>query len=149
MRYWIYPKGRRKTIYCIKVDFTQAYDCVSWGYLRYMFRRLGFAPKWCRWMEALLFESSMSVIVNRSPTIYFKTQRGLRQVDPLSPFVFVIADEGLNGLVKIVIRYQTLRGFKVNEHESYNLFQFVDDTLLLGEALWENLWAIKSQLKGF
>lgn len=41
------------------------------------------------------------------------------------------------------------QGFKVNDKVSYNLLQFTDDTVLVGEGLWFNLWAIKSIIRGF
>lgn len=42
-----------------------------------------------------------------------------------------------------------LTGLKLNEDVSYNLLQFTDDTILLGDGSWKNLWAIKSMLRGF
>lgn len=52
----------------VKVDFEKAHDCVSWGFFRYMLVRMGFGARWRQWMEALIFNSSVSILVNGSPT---------------------------------------------------------------------------------
>lgn len=52
-------------------------------------------------------------------------------------------------MMKNAVRNNLFRGFQVNEHVSYNIIQFTDDTLILGEASWENLRTIKALLKGF
>lgn len=66
-------------------------------------------------------KSSMSILVNGSPTKDFRVCKGLRQGDPLLPFLFVIATEGLNRLMKNATRLDLFRGLMVNERVSYNL----------------------------
>lgn len=65
----------------------------------YMLKRFGFGARWCRWMEAIVFESSMRVLVNEILTKEFYPLKGVMQGDPLSPFLFVMATEGLKGLM--------------------------------------------------
>ena len=60
-------------------DYEKAYDSVSWEFLIYMMRRLGFGPKWAQWMLGCLKSASISVLVNGSPTKQFYPQRGLGQ----------------------------------------------------------------------
>ncbi|XP_058783793.1 uncharacterized protein LOC131658524 [Vicia villosa] len=57
---------------------------------------MGFGDKWMKWMELLVFNSSMLVLVNGSPTKVFDVHKGLRQGDLLSPFLFVLVAEGFN-----------------------------------------------------
>ncbi|XP_058741667.1 uncharacterized protein LOC131614056 [Vicia villosa] len=95
-----FAKKEGRNYILFKVDFEKAYDKVGWSFLRYMFKRMGFREKWQKWMELLVFSSNMSVLVNGSPTKEFKVTKGLRQGDPLSPFLFVLVVEGLTGLVK-------------------------------------------------
>lgn len=60
---------------------------------------IGCGAKWLKWMEASVFHTSMFVLVNGSPTSDFKVESGLWQVDPISPFVFVLEAEGLAFLI--------------------------------------------------
>lgn len=91
----------------------------------------------------------MYVLINGSPTKDFEVGKGLRQGDPLSPFLFSIVVEGFAGLVKQAIIFGLFKGFQVNESVDYNLIQFNDDIILVGEVPWSNVWAIKSILRGF
>ncbi|XP_058726223.1 uncharacterized protein LOC131597549 [Vicia villosa] len=94
-----YSIKEKKGCLLFKVDFEKAYDKANWEFLRSMMIRMGFGEVWISWMQALVFTSHMSVMVNGSPTKEFKVERGLRQGDPISPFLFVIVAEGLKGLV--------------------------------------------------
>ncbi|XP_058775361.1 uncharacterized protein LOC131649626 [Vicia villosa] len=111
----------------VKVGFEKAYDCVSWDFLWYMLERTGFGVKWRSWIEALVFNSSMSILVNGSPTRDFEVFKGLRQGDSLSPFLLLLVAEGLSGMVKV---------------ES-SLGEF------MGEDSWNNLWKFKAIHRGF
>ena len=93
-------KRCNKSCLVFKVDYERAYDFVSWNFLSYMMKRLGFCPKWITWIEGCLKSASVSVLVNGSPTNEFIPHRGLRQGDPLAPLLFNIVAEGLTGLMR-------------------------------------------------
>lgn len=112
-------------------------------------RKMGFGELWMKWMEALVFSSTMSVMVNGSPTREFNMEKGLRQGYPLSPFLFVIVVEGLKLLVNKAVENGDFKGFKVNGGCFIYVIQFADDTLLVGVGSWNHLWSIKAVLKGF
>ncbi|KAK2383713.1 hypothetical protein QL285_071138 [Trifolium repens] len=142
-------KRRKYTCFLFKVDFERAYDIVSWSFLESMMIKMGFAEGWLNWMRACIFESSMSVLVNGSPTNDFKVGRGLRQGDPLSPFLFLIVAEGLAGMMRRAVQIGKFKGFQVNHNVKFQILQFADDTIFMGEGNWENIWTIKSLLRGF
>jgi len=54
-----------------------------------MMVRVGKCAKWVAWMKACIFGGSMSILVNGSPTVEIDIQRGLKQGDPLAPFLFL------------------------------------------------------------
>ncbi|GAU25188.1 hypothetical protein TSUD_150870 [Trifolium subterraneum] len=104
---------------------------------------------WCQWIRACVFQSSMSVLVNGSSTEDFSVGKGLRQGDPLSPFLFLIVAEGLTGLMRSSVDKSLYHGYKVSNNISFHTLQFADDTIFVGEANWDNLWTIKTVLRSF
>ncbi|MCI65609.1 RNA-directed DNA polymerase (Reverse transcriptase), partial [Trifolium medium] len=85
-----------------------------------------------------------SVLVNGSPTDEFPFERGLRQEDPLSPFLFLLAVEGLHVLMEAMVERNLLTGYCVGDlvPVSISLLQFADDTLLMGTKSWANVRAL-------
>ncbi|XP_058765404.1 uncharacterized protein LOC131638877 [Vicia villosa] len=144
-----YAKRKKKECLFLKVDFEKAYDCLSWDFFRYLFGRMGFVQKGLSWMEGMVFSSSLSVLVNGSPTTNFMVSRGLRQGDPLSPFLFLLVAEGLAGLMRNAVDFGGFRGFHFSDSIHYELLQFTDDTIIIYDGSWNNLWCIKAILRGF
>ncbi|KAK2444918.1 hypothetical protein QL285_015908 [Trifolium repens] len=145
-----YAKKSRKECLIFKVDFEKAYDSVDWGFLDYMLRRFGFGEKWCAWMKACICSGNMSVLVNGCPTEEISIKRGLKQGDPLAPFLFLIVAEGLGALMRMAVTRGRFQPFKVGRGEyPVSILQYVDDTLCIGEASVDNLWALKAVLRGF
>jgi len=124
-------KGKKSEI-VIKVDCGKAYDFVCWDFLYYMLSRLGFCEKWVSWIRGCLESSLVSVLVNGSPSRECTPSRGLRQGDMITPFLFLVAVEGLEGLVRKVVRLKKMEGVieGVNQIE-VSLLQFADGTLVV------------------
>jgi hypothetical protein len=76
----------------------------------------------------------MSVLVNGSPTVDFNVRKGLRQGDPLSPFLFLLVVEGLSALLKKAVDSNLFHGYKVSDNIKFHSLQFADDTILVGEG---------------
>ncbi|XP_050909583.1 uncharacterized protein LOC127123404 [Lathyrus oleraceus] len=98
-------------------------------------------------MKALVFNSSMYVLVNGSPTEDFKVFRGLSQGDPFSPFLFLLVAEGFSGLLFQAVSLGEFQAFQMNEFTHVDLLQYADDTFFIGEGSWTNLWSIKAFLR--
>lgn len=89
-----YARNELSDSFLFKMDFEKAYDNVSLNYLRFIFRRMGFGERWRKWMEMLVLNSNMSVLVNGSPAKEFGVGKGLRHGDPLPSFLFVLVVGG-------------------------------------------------------
>ncbi|GKV32614.1 hypothetical protein SLEP1_g41208 [Rubroshorea leprosula] len=143
-------KKKRKEAFLFKIDLEKAYDKVSWRFLDFMMQKSGFSNTWREWIMECLRSSMVSVLVNGSPTRQFSMSRGLRQGDPLSPFLFLIIAEGINGLVMKAVEKGLLEGVEVGgKGFKISHLQYADDTLLFGTATEENVWAMKSILRTF
>ncbi|GJU94132.1 putative RNA-directed DNA polymerase, eukaryota, reverse transcriptase zinc-binding domain protein [Tanacetum coccineum] len=89
-------RKRKKDLMIFKVDFEKAFDSLRWDFLDLVMEKLGFGHKWRSWIYGCLHNARSSVLINGSPTSEFEVFRGLRQGDPLSPFLFILAMESLH-----------------------------------------------------
>nr|GEY48770.1 hypothetical protein [Tanacetum cinerariifolium] len=102
-----------KKMLIFKVDFEKDFDSVSWMYLDFILDSLGFGSKWRSWIRACLHSSRASILINGSPTSEFSIKRGLRQGDPLSPFLFILVMEGLHCAISNAVNSGLIRGIKL------------------------------------
>ncbi|GKA73166.1 RNA-directed DNA polymerase, eukaryota, reverse transcriptase zinc-binding domain protein [Tanacetum coccineum] len=102
-----YKKKKKKKLMLFKVDFKKAFDTVSCKYLNHMLSSLGFGSKRRGWIQVSLHSARSSV---SSPSSEFLIKRGLRQGDPLSPFLFIIVMEGLHIAMRNVVCSGLIRG---------------------------------------
>lgn len=83
----------------LKVDLAKAFDTVAWPFLLEVLVHMGFPLRWRDWISALLQTASTKVLINGWAERRIRHTRGLRQGDPLSPFLFVLVMEVLNALL--------------------------------------------------
>jgi len=117
-----------------KVNFEKAYDSDDWGYSDSVMGRMSFPALWRKWIRECVSTATTSVLVNGIPIDEFPLKRGLRQGDPLSPFRFLLAVEGLNSLMKSMVEAQLFTSYSIETVSSVVVshLQFFDDRLLLG-----------------
>ncbi|GKV11964.1 hypothetical protein SLEP1_g23173 [Rubroshorea leprosula] len=143
-------KKRKRECFLFKIDFEKAFDKVSWRFLDYMLMRMGFGDIWRGWIRECLQTSMVSILVNGSPTRQFKVSKGLRQGDPLSPFLFLIIAEALNGIITKATELSLFEGVEVAQNGVHcSHIQFADDALIFGKASESNVWAAKCIMRTF
>jgi hypothetical protein len=143
-------KRTKKKCMIFKVDFEKAYDSVNWKFLEYMLVKFGFAKKWVAWIHACVCAGNLSVLVNGGPTRQVNISRGLKQGDPLAPFLFLLVVEGLGLLMDRSVTLHFFKPFIINNSGvAVSHLQYADDTLFIGEACVENLWCVKAILRWF
>jgi len=109
---------------------------------------MNFPTIWRKLIFECVGTATTSVLVNGCPTEEFPIERGLRQGDPLSPFLFLLAAEGFNVLMNVVVGAQMFKGYGVGHVGDVRLthLQFLDDTIIIGEKSWQNVRTMRAVL---
>lgn len=111
---------------------------------------MGFGEKWCGWIKECVSTVAMSVLINGSATKEFQTQKGIRQGDPLSPFLFNIVVEALNILLERARTLNIIHGIQIGSNGVIlSHLQFADDTILFCNNDRAELANIKRVLRCF
>ncbi|XP_058742418.1 uncharacterized protein LOC131614899 [Vicia villosa] len=108
---------------------------VDWGFLEGMLNRLGFEEKWIKWMMMCVSSVNYSVLVNTDSVGPIQPGRGLRQGDPLSPYLFILITEGLSALIKGVVARGDIHGVQIcRGAPSVSYLLFTNDCFLFCRA---------------
>ena len=95
---------------------------------------MNFGGLWRKWIRGCLESSKVSVLINGSPTREFTVKRGVRQGDPLAPFLFIIAAEALNVVMQGAIAEGFFNGIELPHHGPIlSHLQYVDDVVFVGD----------------
>ncbi|KAL2252776.1 UNVERIFIED_CONTAM: Retrovirus-related Pol polyprotein from type-1 retrotransposable element R2 [Sesamum indicum] len=123
----------------LKVDIRKAYDTVDWDFFIVVMEMFGFPITFVKWIEECVTTPSFSVGLNGKPHGFFRGARGLRQGDPLSPYLFVL-----------LIDQEEIFSYHW-KCEAARIFQlgFVDDVILFCRANMDSLRIFKACLDRF
>jgi len=140
-----------KEMLLFKVDFEKAYDSIDLNYLDNVMHKINFPTLWRKWMSECIGMATTSVLVNGCPMEEFPMERGLRQGDMLSLFLFLLAAEGFNVLMCSLKEAGLFRGYLVGHDNELCLshLQFSDNTFIIGEKSWSNVRSIRAVLMIF
>jgi ribonuclease HI len=132
-------KGKRVDM-AIKLDLNKAYDRVEWDFLLAVLIKMGFDRKWVNIISQCISTVSFRVLFNGEPGKKFFPQRGLRQGDPLSPFLFLFVQDALSLLVKEAIFKREFSGIRLKTGCPWlsHMF-FADDSLIFTRLEGDNL----------
>ncbi|GJR45913.1 RNA-directed DNA polymerase, eukaryota [Tanacetum coccineum] len=142
-----HQKNQRAMVF--KVDFAKAYDSIRWDYLEDVLKSFGFGPKWCSWIRGSLNSGMASILVNGSPTSEFHFHRGLKQGDPLAPYLFILIMESLHLSFSRVIDAGIFNGIRIDSSLMLSHLFYADDAVFIGEWSQGNLKGIIHILRCF
>ena len=107
-------KGKKGNV-ALKIDISKAYDRINWGYLEAIMRRMGFGPHFVDMVMLCVSSVQYHVSANGELVGPISPGCGLRQGDPLSPYLFIICAEGLSAMLKEVEVRGDLHGCRISK----------------------------------
>ena len=116
-----------------KLELEKAYDHINLDFLPTVMQKMGFGDKWVSWISWCISTASFLVLINGSPMSFFQNTRGLRQEDPILPYLFVIGMEALSCLINRAVRRGEIRGMGGNGIQVSHLL-FADNMLVFCEV---------------
>ena len=128
------PSCKSKFV-AIKTDMSKAYDRVEWSFLEALMRKMGFTDRWIAWIHLCISSVSYNVLINGEPKGNITPSRGIRQGDPLSPFLFIILTEALISQIQGAEREGRITGLKIaRDSPPISHLLFADDSLFFCKA---------------
>lgn len=129
-------QSKREAI-ILNLDFEKTFDTVEHQAILTMMEHLGFLDKWLDWINVILSSGSSAILLNGVPGKFFKCKRGVRQGDPLSPLLFVLAVELLHILINCATSINLLQAPIPQPCDDFlivPIVQYPNDTLLIMPA---------------
>jgi len=127
-------KGKSGDV-ALKLDISKAYDRLNWDYLRDIMIQMGFSSRWVSWIMLCIETVDYLVLVNGASVGPIVQGHGLRQGDPLSPYLFIICAEGLSSLIREAERRNDIRGTMIYTNAPViSHLLFVDNCFLFFKA---------------
>jgi len=97
----------------MKTDMAKAYDRVEWNFLQATMVSMGFPGNLIQTIMKCVSTVSFAILINGQPTKTFTPQRGLRQGDPLSPYLFLLCADVLSGLISQAQENKSIHGVRI------------------------------------
>ena len=143
-------KSCQNKFMAIKTDMRKAYDRIEWSFIEALLHKMGFDPHWINLMLECISSVQYKVLLNGQPRGLIIPQRGLRQGDLLSPYLFIMCTEALIMNIKKAERVKQLTGMKVARVcPAISHLLFADDSLFFCKANKEECQTILRILKEY
>ena len=108
----------------VNIDFEKAFDSVNWKFLFLVLKKFNFGTSLIKWIEMFYTNITSCIINNGHASQYFNVERGVRQGDPLSPYLFILVVEIMAAQIR---QEQDIEGLRI-ENMVLKLLQYADDT---------------------
>ncbi|KAL0285142.1 UNVERIFIED_CONTAM: putative mitochondrial protein, partial [Sesamum angustifolium] len=138
------PNGRM----ALKLGVSKAYDKVEWSFMEQVMVKLGFSPSFIRLVMLCISSVSFSFMLSSKQFGSLIPERGVRQGDPLSPYLFLLCTESFSLLLQLAEREGRIQGVSVcRTAPSISHLLFADDTLIFCRASLESTQVVLNVLE--
>ena len=134
----------------VKIDLEKAYDRLEWSFIRHTLQFFNFPDNWIYLIMSCISTSTLSVLLNGDHLHEFTPSRGIRQGDPLSPYIFILCMEYLAWLIQAEVDAGNWTGVKTSRFgPSFTHLFFADDLVFFAKATRKNFQTINKVLGEF
>ncbi|KAF5481094.1 hypothetical protein F2P56_001779 [Juglans regia] len=138
-----------KGFMALKMDMSKANNRLEWSFLETVMRKIGFNSRWIALILRCVSTVSYSLLINGIPQSNFQPSRGIRQGDPLSPYLFILCSEALTQLINKAELARQITGIPIAMGKLYITHLFLaDDCMLFYQAVemeWRKMLEIVNQ----
>lgn len=139
-----------KGFFLAKIDLEKAFDRIEWSFVKFTLHYFNFPNKIINIIMSCISSSKTAILINGTRTKFFNLTRGLRQGDPMSPYIFILYMEVLSHQIELSVNTRDWLPLKICRHgPSLSHLFFVDDLILMSQATKESSNAIKGILENF
>ncbi|XP_013709779.2 uncharacterized protein LOC106413574 [Brassica napus] len=133
----------------LKVDLHKAFDSVRWDFILAALETLGIPEKFINWINQCLSTASFTLAINGCSSGFFKSSKGLRQGDPLSPYLFVLAMEVFTRLLTSRFENGSINYHPGTAELNISHLMFADDVMIFFDGTSNSLHGITETLDDF
>ena len=134
----------------VKIDLEKAYDCPEWSFIKMVLEYFGLPENIVKLIMSCVSSTTTSILINGSKMDSFQPTCGIRQGDPLSPYLFILCMEFLGAQISGMCEQNRWDPIKASRNgPSFSHIFFVDDLLLFAKANSKNSKAIMDVLDHF
>jgi hypothetical protein len=121
--------------FSVKLPGKKSFDTIDHSAMMKIMKQMGFSEKWLGWIHTIFSTRKSAVLLNGVPGRQFFCKRGVRQGDPLSPLIFVLAADLLQSAINKAFRSGLLRApFSPDFGADFPVIQYADNTLIITPA---------------
>lgn len=115
----------------LKLDFAKAFDTIEHTAMLGIMKHMGFNERWLSWINCIFSSGKLSILLNGVPGRTFHCKKSVRQGDPLSPLIYVLAADLLQSAINNAFRQGHIQlPFPCPGQTDYPVIQYTDDTIL-------------------